>query len=418
MATIAAEAPAPLAGFSPAELARQRRWVLGIVNVSHGFNHANSGMMPILFGAMMGPLGFGFAELGYLSAAHNIVSQSMQAVYGVVAQFARRSVILGLGNLLLGVTTMLTGFTQGFSQLVMLRAMSGAGSSPQHPVGSTMLSTWFGAARGRALGLHNTAGQAGSFLAIPLVTAMLVIFDWRVIMILIGIPSLLMGLSYFLLRDVVQPAPAASGRVRAKAGMAAYVACFKNRDLMLVTLIMTIGAAGRGAGINQTYLVPHFAYDLNMQYAVATSLLMILQAGALVAPMAWGYLSDLFPRKLVMQASLFLSALTTVWLGSQDSLGLLLLANLAIYGLVVHARQAITQAMVGDYAGEDVQDAAFSIYFTIGLVSGPLWTIIMGQLMATSGFEFAARVVATSYIAAMLLLIPLRLRPQPARTEP
>lgn len=415
MATAAAPVQDLAEVLSPRELARQRRWVLGIVNVSHGFNHANSGMMPIIYGAMMAPLGFGFAELGILQAAHHIVSQGMQALYGVIAQFARRSVILGLGNVVLGATTILTGFTTAFGQLVMIRAISGAGSSPQHPVGSTMLSTWFGEARGRALGLHNTAGQAGSLVAIPLATALLFLFDWRMIMILIGIPSIVMGVSYFLLRDVVRPAPAATGAQRAKAGWAAYVACFKNRDLMLISAIMMVGAAGRGAGINQTYLVPHFAYDIGMEYALATSLLMILQVGALVAPLAWGTVSDMFPRKLVMQVSLVLSAVTTVWLGQQFALGPLLLLNLLIYGLVVHARQAITQAMVGDYAGDELQDAAFSIYFTIGLLSGPIWTIGMGILMQTWGFALATQVVAISYIAAVFLLIPLRLIPQPAR---
>ncbi|MPZ13391.1 MAG: MFS transporter [Chloroflexi bacterium] len=399
---------------SERELARQRRWVLGIVNFSHMFNHLNSGIVPILFTPMMGALGFGFAELGLMSAAHNVVSQGMQATYGITTQFVKRAVLLGAGNALLGVTTIVTGAVTGFSQLIVLRAISGMGSSPQHPVGSTMLSSWFEGARGRALGLHNTAGSVGTFLA-PLVAGLLILyFDWRVVFVLIGIPSVVLGLSYFLLRDVVRPAPVAGGRALARAGWDAYLACLKNRNLMLISLLMMVGAAGRGMGINQTYLVPHFVYDLGIPIAIAaTVLLTIVNVGGLVAPLTWGWLSDTFPRKLVMQASLLLSAATTVWIGEEAVLGVTLILSLAAYGLVVHSRQAITQAMVGDYAGRGLEDAAFSIYFTVGFLSAPLWTILMGAIMQSAGFAVATKVIAVSYLLGILILIPLRIAPRP-----
>lgn len=402
---------------SQRELTRQRNWVLGIVNVSHTINHMNSSIMSILFTAMMGPLGFGFGELGLLSAAHTVVGNAVQAACGFLAQFVKRAVILGVGNILLGAVTIVTGAVQSFPQLLVLRAVAGAGSSPQHPVGSTMLSSWFENARGRALGLHNTAGSVGT-LAAPLLGAALITFlDWRVVMVLIGIPSVVIGLSYFLLRDVVRSAPPSNPRARAKAGWAAYLACLKNRDLMLVSALMMVGAAGRGGGINQTYLFPHFVNNLAIAAAIAGTLLTIVNLGGLVAPLAWGWISDNFPRKLVMQASLLLSAVTTVWIGEEAILGAALVASLAIYGLVVHSRQSITQAMVGDYAGEDLQDAAFSLYFTIGFISAPIWTIIMGALMQEHGFGVATKVIAVSYLAGMLILIPMRLRPRPRHVE-
>lgn len=403
------------AALADPDLARRRSWVLGIVNVSHGVNHMNSSMVAILLGVMMGPLGFGYADLGILSTVHTLVSNTLQAMYGFLTRLASRATILGVGNLVMGVTTILTGGVQGFGQLVVLRGVSGAGSSPQHPVGSTLLSSYFPTARGRALGLHNTAGSIGTLLAAPLVAALVLFLDWRMVMVVVGIPSLIIGLSYLWLRDVVRPAPSGR-RALAKAGWSAYVACLKNRDLMLVSLLMMVGAAGRGGGINQTYLVPHFISDLAIGAALAATLLTVVNAGGLVAPLMWGWLSDTFPRKLVMQASLLLSSVTTVWLGLESALGATLLASLATYGLVVHARQAITQAMVADYAGRDLEDAAFSIYFTIGFISAPVWTLAMGAIMQQAGFAVATQVIAVSYLLGILVLIPLRLTPRPVRT--
>jgi MFS family permease len=143
----------------------------------------------------------------------------------------------------------------------------------------------------------------------------------------------------------------------------------------------------------------------------------VVQVGGLVGPLAWGWLSDALPRKLIMQASLLLTAVTTLWLGQQQALDILLIVNLVLHGLVVHARGTITQAMVGDYAEEDVQDAAFSIYFTVGLISAPLWAVIVGTIMGHWGFAAATQVMACSYVLGMLLLIPVRMSPRPVTAQ-
>jgi MFS family permease len=404
---------------SPEEHARQRRWVMAITNISHGFNHLNSGVMGILYAVMMEPLGFGYAQLGFINAVHGVVGQGLQASYGFTTQFVKRSMILGIGNTLLGVCTILMAGVNAFQPLVVLRALSGAGTSPQHVVGASILSSWFENARGRALALHTTAGSIGTVLALPLAGGLLALTDnnWRLVLVVIGIPSVLMGLSYFWLRDVVRPMPV-SGRARMRAGWGAYLACLKNKDFMLVSSLMMVGAAGREGGIAQIYLPAHFINDLGIAVGVAAGLLMIYQVGGLVAPMVWGWLSDIFPRKIIMQIALALTAVVTVWLGQQMVLDALLIANLVIYGLVAHSRQAITQAMVGDYAGEDLQDAAFSLYYSIGLISGPIWAVVMGALMQAYGFAVASQVVAGSYLVGMLLLIPLNVKPKPpARTD-
>lgn len=409
---------APVAAFSPAELARQRKWVMLITNISHGFNHLNSGAMNLLYTVMMAPLGFGYAELGFVNAVHGVIGQSLQASYGMITQFVKRSMILGAGNALLGACTIAMAGVTSFTPIVVLRGLSGAGTSPQHVVGSSILSSWFEGARGKALALHTTAGSIGTVLALPLTGVMLALTDnnWRLVLVVLGIPSLIMGLSYFLLRDIVRPAPL-DGRVRVRAGWAAYAACFKNKNLMLVSLLMMVGAAGREGGVTQIYLPAHFVNDLGIAVGVTAGLLTIFQVGGLVAPMFWGWISDIFPRKIVMQVALALTAVTTVWLGQQMFLDALLILNLVIYGLVAHSRQAITQAMIGDYAGPELQDAAFSVYFTLGLISGPIWAIVMGQIMQQAGFAVATQVIAVSYVVGMLIMIPISVKPRPPRQE-
>ena len=53
-------------------------------------------------------------------------------------------------------------------------------------------------------------------------------------------------------------------------------------------------------------------------------------------------------------------------------------------------------------------DAAFSLYYFIGFISIPFWTVITGGVMTHYGFGPAFTVISTSYLLAMSLLVLLR----------
>ena len=86
--------------------------------------------------------------------------QRLQAVYGFVVPYLRRGVILGVGNCVLGLSVVASGFASSFSHFFTTRLIGGIGSSPQHPVGSSMLASHFGAARGAHLGFSFNRGTA------------------------------------------------------------------------------------------------------------------------------------------------------------------------------------------------------------------------------------------------------------------
>jgi dipeptide/tripeptide permease len=117
-------------------------------------------------------------------------------------------------------------------------------------------------------------------------------------------------------------------------------------------------------------------------------------------------------RARIIQISLFLSALTTFWLGWQNAVTSELLVNLILYGTVVNSRQTLTQALLSDVADEGTLDAAFSLYYFIGFISAPVWTLFTGWMMQTVGFNYAFSVVSLSYLLGMGILMFLR---QPAR---
>ncbi|MDE3102909.1 MAG: hypothetical protein KGJ98_11815, partial [Chloroflexota bacterium] len=57
---------------------------------------------------------------------------------------------------------------------------------------------------------------------------------------------------------------------------------------------------------------------------------------------------------------------------------------------------------------------AFSIYYFIGFISTPLWSLITGFLMEVAGFATAFTVLAGSYLAGSVILFFLD---EPKRTK-
>jgi MFS family permease len=386
-----------------------RTAIFSIVCGAHFVNHFQSAMLGVIYPLMMKELGMSYIAIASLAAVYNTLGSVFQAAYGFVVPYVRRGVILGAGNCLLGLSVAAAGFASNFNHFFTARLIGGIGSSPQHPVGSSMLASHFGDARGRALAFHSTAGQIGSLLA-PLLAAVLVAYlGWRGVFWAVGAFTTIVGIVCFVFRDSLRTASAERQKSRlVPAGWQAYKACFKDKNILLVSLVFMAGAAGRGQDINEVYIIPHFVHDFNLSITYGAFLFTFIQVGSLIGPFIWGWISDRFDRKLVIQASLLMSALCTLWLAWQRDVSAGLFVNLVVYGAAVTSRQTLTQALLADLVGEDLFDAAFSLYYFIGFVSIPFWTVITGGVMTHYGFGPAFTLISTSYLLAMSLLVLLR----------
>jgi FSR family fosmidomycin resistance protein-like MFS transporter len=383
--------------------------IFSIVCSAHFINHFQSAMLGVIYPLMMKELGMSYLAIASLASVYNTLGSTLQASYGFVVPYLRRGVILGIGNCLLGVSVFANGFASTFNHFFIARLLGGIGSSPQHPVGSSMLASHFGAGRGRILAFHSTAGQIGGLFA-PISAALLVSWlGWRGVFWFIGTLTTVVGLMCFVFRDSLRSARDQPKSRHAPVGWEAYKTCLKNKNILLVSLVFMAGAAGRGQDINEVYIIPHFVHDFNLDLTRAAFLFSLIQIGSLIGPFVWGWISDRFNRKLVIQASLLISGVCTLWLAWQETVSAGLFFNLVVYGAAVTSRQTLTQALLADLVGEELFDAAFSLYYFIGFISIPFWTLITGGVMTKYGFGLAFSVISISYLLAMSLLMLLRL---------
>jgi FSR family fosmidomycin resistance protein-like MFS transporter len=396
---------------------RDRTLLLWLTNSAHATNHFQNAMLTILYPIMMVDLGFGYAQVGALTAVQGMFGNATQAFYGFLAQFARRTHLLGVGNMILGVGVFLTGLVPSYPFLILSRAVAQSGGSAQHPVGASLLSANFPTRRGTVLALHTSVAQIGGLIAPVVVGVALLALGWRQIFLIAAMASFAMGAVMFFFRDRDTRNHAATSRSEKLAqGKASYLRVFRNRNMMIISLVMMVGAAGRNEGADLAYLSGHLQLDFGYTAALTGLVIASLQVGSIIGPIGLGRLADHLSPRLVLQGSLLLSTLTTWWLSTQGADFILLMFNMFLHGAVSYSRNSLTQALVADSADDADRDAAFSSYYFIGFASAPIWALIGGWIMDTAGFHQTFVVYGFSYLAGMILLFLIR-DAKPGRTQ-
>src|ERR1044072_1070796 len=157
---------------------RQKRLALVLISGCHVLNHLQYSITSVIFPVMMTELGFGLVGLGFISALSSFVGQGLQVIYGFLSNFFRRTTMLAVGNVMVGVTAMAQYFVGSFPQLVTARVAIDAGSRPQHALGSRLLSSYYPKARGWALTFHHSAGILASFLGPAAASLALLYVGW------------------------------------------------------------------------------------------------------------------------------------------------------------------------------------------------------------------------------------------------
>ena len=186
-------------------------------------------------------------------------------------------------------------------------------------------------------------------------------------------------------------------------GKASYLKVLRNRNMILTSLVMMVGGAGRGLTV--IFLAQHFSNDLGLSTVMVSVAVTAMLAGGVIGPVGFGWISDWFSRIKVIQASLFLSTLATLWLAFQGAFLPLLLANLVLYGTVTRSRMTLTLALVADSLAEEDRDAAFSVFSFLGFASAPFWIMLIARLMDGPGFTVAFSIISLSYLTGMVLML-------------
>ena len=394
---------------------QEKSLMLHLSNVSHGVNHFQNQMMAMLYPYIMAELGLSYIQVGVLSAICSVLNSVCQGACGFITAFASRCKVLGFGNFGIALGTLLSGLAGSFPMLIMARGIASIGSSAQHPVGYSILASYFPKNRGAVIALNTSVANVGTLLATPLATAMLLIMGWRTIFFVVAMASVIMGLVYFCFQDYGAPSREGSGKARLTQGLASYRRVLKNRNMVLIALVFMVGGAGRDGGVNQIYFAPHLANDFGYSALIVGILMTAISIGSIIGPVCFGWLSDRLSRTRMLQVSLALSCMGSLWVAHLGRGEVVLFISLLLYSAFTSSRGPQTQAIVADAATDADRDAAFSLYFLLGFLSQPVWILITGYLMDKAGFATALTLLSMTYLIGIFVLSFMQDEPKTTR---
>ena len=144
---------------------RERQTILWLSNINHALNHMQGQMVTSMTTVIATSLGMSPIEIGILSTIRHMFNSWLQLMFGFIIPFFHRLKILGIGSVILALGTAATSFVGSFWGFAAARVVAAAGSSAQHPVGASLLSSYFPKNRGTVLALNTSISSVGTLIA-------------------------------------------------------------------------------------------------------------------------------------------------------------------------------------------------------------------------------------------------------------
>jgi len=156
-------------------------------------------------------LGLNASEMGLLLSAFSLAYAFSQLPVGALLDKLGARAMLGAGMLVWSLAQMSAGLVGSLNQFLVARVFLGLGEAPQFPAGAKVVSEWFALReRGGPTGIFVASSTIGPALAPPILTGLMLAFDWRTMFVIMGVLGVAVALgwvAFYRNRDQVDLTP-------------------------------------------------------------------------------------------------------------------------------------------------------------------------------------------------------------------
>jgi MFS family permease len=180
---------------------RRMQWIaIALATFAIAVNYIDRSTLAVGNVKIRAEFGLTATEIGQLQSAWSITYAFFQVPVGFLLDRLGPGYLVGLALIVWSVAQGAGGFAVSYVQLMFSRVALGAAESPAFPGAVRVTSDWFHVKdRGRPTGVYNSGGSIGPAIAPPLLTGIMLAFDWRVMFIAMGIVGVLCAGVWFLL---------------------------------------------------------------------------------------------------------------------------------------------------------------------------------------------------------------------------
>ncbi|WP_041367434.1 MFS transporter [Methylocella silvestris] len=372
------------------------RRTLAVAGTAHALHDGYTDLIYILLPVWQAEFALGFGMLALLRALYAASMAALQVPVGRLAERWDGRIILALGTALSGIGYALAGASGGLLGLCAGLALSGAGSSTQHPIASAAVSRAYGKASRGPLGVYNFSGDLGK-AAIPALTSLLLIFmSWRHalwLLALIGAATAI-AIAAFM-PPIAGGSKAGDRREQRGSGRGGF------------PLLFAIGVLDTGVRMGFLTFLPFILKAHGASLPTVGVALALVFIGGAAGKFTCGWLGA---RIGVLRTVLLTEGGTAAAILAVLILPLpAILVLLPLLGIMLNGTSSVLYGTVPELTPPHRVERAFALFYTGTIGSGAVSPIFYGVLGDAVGANWA--VVATAMVALSIFPLALALAP-------
>jgi len=175
-----------------------QRWSVVLLIAGGALNYVDRATLAVANKLIQDDLGIPVAKMGVLLSAFLwAYAFSQLPVGGLIDRYGPRR-LLGIGLFCWSLAQAAGGLVTNFGTFIVARLALGIGEAPLFPGGARVVRDWFGLReRGFATGLLQSASSLGNFIAVPLLTFLMLTLSWRWMFIIVGSVGVILALVWW-----------------------------------------------------------------------------------------------------------------------------------------------------------------------------------------------------------------------------
>jgi MFS transporter, FSR family, fosmidomycin resistance protein len=367
------------------------RRTLAITGTAHALHDGYTDLIYVLLPVWQAEFGLGYAMLAALRALYAGFMATLQVPSGWLVEKVDARIVLAVGTALSAAGYAFAGLTGSLAGLCAALAISGAGSSTQHPIASAAVSRAYGAASRGPLGTYNFTGDLGKAVLPALASLLLTVMPWRSALGVLATLGLVVAATIFLFMPPIPPAarsepPRAKGGGRAKRGF---------------WLLFAIGVLDSGVRMGLLTFLPFLLKAKGASLPTVGLALALVFLGGAAGKFLCAWLGA---RAGVLSTVLATEGGTAVCIGAVLVLPLpAVLALLPVLGVMLNGTSSVLYGTVPELTPAHRVERAFALFYTGTIGSGAISPVLYGALGDWLGAQWAT--AATAIVA--LTIFPL-----------
>ncbi|HEY0291228.1 MAG TPA: MFS transporter [Hansschlegelia sp.] len=362
---------------------------LAITSLVHALHDGYTDLIYVLLPIWQAEFGLSYSLLALLRGLYAGAMAALQVPSGRLAERMDGRAILAAGTALAVLGYVFAGLSGGFIGLCASLAVSGAGSSTQHPIASAAVSRAFGKAARGPIGTYNFSGDLGKAALPALTSVLLTLMSWRSALWVLAALGLVAAAAVALMPAIRGAETTAPERSRSEAGRRGGF-----------SLLCAIGGLDTAARMGFLTFLPFLLQSKGATLPTIGGAFAAVFVGGAAGKFACGWLGE---RLGVLRTVLLTEGATVVLILGSMALPLVpALALLPAVGVALNGTSTVLYGTVPEIAPAGRVENAFAIFYTAVIGSGALAPVLYGVVGDAGGWAWGMAGAA----ATALLTLP------------